>query len=268
MRKGEEGKMKHVFIAFSFLLLISAKAFSLEIPIGTVTLSCPSSYQSSQPAERVAVILLVGEEGSRTQMQTCAAKSAESLDLSLLATNPIEVNGLFKGRLIDCLRAVGSPVPQLISLRLDRFCQGVSIEDQLQKLFRPYAQRRDFMVAPDIPKNDRLETAYKELGVPDSDRNAIAFFNASFFGSGDEGMIFTSRGLYFRTSWTRRKGPQVGFIPFGEFASRTFEKTRSHAISLGESEEFVTVGSGLEPEQVAKFLNEVKQLLMNRGQPK
>jgi hypothetical protein len=115
----------------------------------------------------------------------------------------------------------------------------------------------DLYFEPNIPAS-KLTRAESSMHVPDSEKIA-GLIDATIFGSADEGMIFGSSGIFYRTSWTRSDGPPDAFIPYWEFSSRKIEKTGHSEVSLDRGQYFVTAGSSVSANHLEYILNKVKE---------
>ena len=139
------------------------------------------------------------------------------------------------------------------------------VVDRLKVTLSKYRQGNDFWSdGKQVPKN-RLKNFYqKQPAVPQVEQNKrpIAFFDATVFGSGVEGMFFGRTGMYYRTDWTVSAGPRNGFIPYEDFLNRKFDKGGFLEVSLDRGQNFVVAGSGLSSERLIEILNDVQKAII------
>jgi hypothetical protein len=136
------------------------------------------------------------------------------------------------------------------------------VVNSLSATLPKYQQKRDFWSGTSVAPSDRLETFFEvQPSVSAVERVAppLAFFDASLFGSGSEGMFFGKTGVYYRTDWTVSSGPRSGFIPYHEFTGRVFKKSGFEQVSLDRGQNFVTAGSGVSPERLLEILAEIQK---------
>ncbi|OWA34566.1 hypothetical protein B9G55_15200 [Saccharibacillus sp. O16] len=94
---------------------------------------------------------------------------------------------------------------------------------------------------------------YRKLDIPPEDRLGI-FFDATAFGRYRSGVVFTDRGLYWRTKW------ETIFISWEEFVQAPLpqEGYLSDAIRWGERELF-TVGLEMERAGMLELLTQIRE---------
>ena len=112
------------------------------------------------------------------------------------------------------------------------------------------------------PKESRqVGRARKSMHVPE-DETVLALLNATVFDDGEEGLIFAARGIYYRTSSTRKSGPAAAFIPYEEFSGRRFTLEGSYNVSLDKGQFFDVAKSSITSRQLVQILDGIKQSLV------
>lgn len=103
----------------------------------------------------------------------------------------------------------------------------------------------------------QLRNARANMNVP-VDETALGLLNATFSGDGTEGMLFGTRGIYYRTSWLRRDGPEVAFVSYDDLAERSLRRNGAYEVSLDRGQYFVTAKSQVSSQQLVDVLERIQ----------
>lgn len=127
------------------------------------------------------------------------------------------------------------------------------------KISQETAEVDDLRIRPPMDSK-QVGRARKSMGVP-VDETVLALLNATLSGDGEEGLIFGTRGIYYRTSSLRTGGPAAAFIPYDEFSARQFRADGVFNVYLDKGQYFNVSKSNIKSKQLSQILNGIKQAL-------
>ena len=87
----------------------------------------------------------------------------------------------------------------------------------------------------------------------------IGLLDATVFGSASVHLLFTSDGMYFKTSALSRNGAKEGYIAYQDFPRVEFKKAAFQEVGLGPSQSFDVSGSGMSVANLVDLLNDLKR---------
>ena len=107
---------------------------------------------------------------------------------------------------------------------------------RLQRALAQFAGNTDTHFSPNIPQ-DKLANASETCGLPLNETIGI-LVDCTFWGSAKDCVLFGTRGIYYHNT------PFEGFVPYCDFANRTFNYTENGSeVSLGKGERLSLSGS-------------------------
>ncbi len=170
--------------------------------------------------------------------------------------------------------SVGFEIPPVVwqqittAADVDRLLAGVqrpSIPQDMSKLLvdvlHSYLPQNDLYVdrIPLHKLNNALRELRKSFPVNDDPKGLL---NATVFGSGDDCMLFGLKGIYFRTSWARSRGPKTDYIPYQKLATMTVRPYKTSEISLGSRDVFDVAPSSISQTKLVDILNSIRALFL------
>jgi hypothetical protein len=145
---------------------------------------------------------------------------------------------------------------------LQRFALAYSAAGHIAPQVKDILAAAASSAAPDLrirfgDGSKQLRNARASMKVP-ADETVLGLLNATFSGDGTEGMVFGTRGLYYRTTWLRRDGPETAFISYDELADRVLSDQQAWQVSLGRGQYFVLAKSSMRPRQLVEILERIQ----------
>jgi tetratricopeptide (TPR) repeat protein len=90
----------------------------------------------------------------------------------------------------------------------------------------------------------------------------VGLLNATIIGNSRDFMLFGHKGLYFRTSHFRTRGPQNASIPYLRLTTWLVMKKALSEVAIGPEDTFSVAGSSMSAEKLAKVLNGIRAIVL------
>jgi hypothetical protein len=129
---------------------------------------------------------------------------------------------------------------------------------EVSRILKSYLPERDLFVGDNI-KQSKLQSALaSRTTTRPKPTDVLGLLDATVFGSAAVHLLFTSDGMYFRTSALSRQGQREGYIPYVSFPRTTFAPSTFLEVGLGNSQSFDVSGCSIERAKLIDLLNNLK----------
>jgi hypothetical protein len=134
----------------------------------------------------------------------------------------------------------------------------VSFGTNVTAILRSYLPERDLFIANNIPAKKLQDALSARTTSKPESVEVVGLLDATDWGSAAVHLLFTGKGLYFRTSALNSIGAREGYLGYEEFPRLTFGKAAFQEVALGVSQSFDVSGSSIGVEKLVRLLNELK----------
>jgi hypothetical protein len=116
------------------------------------------------------------------------------------------------------------------------------------------------------PRKLRHAIEERETDKPDA-ASVIGLLDGTVLGSASVHILFTSVGIYVRTSALRTSGPRESYVAYKDFPRIEFKKLGRFEVGIGESQTFDLSGAGISAPKLVDIFDSLKMAIAAPATP-